>query len=296
VTVEGSNDSSTWALLQSGAKIFDFTVRERAFITQNTRVSYAESTVRYLRVRIANGAEPPLEVSGATVYAVKETPARKAVYDVVITSRTEDGVNRQSRLVLDLGSRGLPTDSLILQTPQVNFYRGVALEGSNDGQFWHTVLGSSVVFAYDTPKFTGSQLALSYPETTVRYLRLTIHNGDDPPLPIAGASSGGVARRIIFQAKPGVIYTLYYGNTLARAPSYELVRILPYLDTDNLPQAKLGPRRASQPLPEAPAPKPAASEGLPWLIPSAVAVAAVAVALLLLGVLRQAKKFLPPPG
>lgn len=97
-------------------------------------------------------------------------------------------------------------------------------------------------------------------------------------------------------ARPGAGYTLYYGNTFARAPSYELARLVPYLETDNLPQAQLGPQRADPPAPAPKPAKPAASEGLPWLIPSAVALAGVVVALLLYGVLRQAKKFLPPPG
>jgi hypothetical protein len=198
-----------------------------------------------------------------------------------------------SRLVVDLGSKGLPTHRLTIQTPQVNFYRSVTLEGSDDGRLWQGVLSRDVLYAYNTPKFAGDQLAVSYPETTVRYLRLTIHNGDDPPLPVTGVSARGVVRKLIFQAQPGAAYTLYYGNPAARFASYDLERILPYLDTDNLPQAQLGPQRANQPWAER---EPAVSEGLPWLIPAAVALAAVAVALLLVGVLRQGKKLLPPPG
>ena len=130
VIVEGSNDSKTWTVLQEDTKIFDFSLKERDFNARNTRVRYPESTARFLRVRITNAGEDPLNITGASVFSVTETLAEEASYPASISERTEDTAKRRSLIVFDLGNSGLPTNRLTIQTPQVNFYREVTLEGS----------------------------------------------------------------------------------------------------------------------------------------------------------------------
>ena len=83
-----------------------------------------------------------------------------------------------------------------------------------------------------------------------------------------------------------------YGNELARAPSYDLARLLRYLDTESPAAATVGAQQAN---PEYAEPQPPASEQYPWLITVAVAAAAVVVAVILFGVFRQVRKALPPP-
>ena len=297
VTMEGSDDATTWAVLQKSTRIFDFTLKERDFTARNTRVRYPESTARFLRVRITNDGEEPLNVTGASVFSVAETLAEEVSYPAVISDRTEDSTNSTSLVVFDLGVRGLPTNRLTIQTPHVNFYREVVLEGTGDidAQSWSPIQRSGVLYSYDTPKFVGDQLTLSYPETTFRYLRLTINNEDNPLLPIEGVEVFGVPRKLIFQAEPDASYKLYYGNRRAHAPSYELERILPFLETEKLPVGGLGPQannRAFQVEEE----RLPFSERYAWLITVAVVVAALGLAILLFGVVRKAKKVLPPPS
>jgi hypothetical protein len=68
---------------------------------------------------------------------------------------------------------------------------------------------------------------------------------------------------------------------------------LPYLETEDLPAGILGPQAENPDFSESQAPL---SERLPWLIPVVVALAAVAVGLLLFGVVKQARKVLTPPS
>ena len=295
VMVEESNDAKTWAVLQEGARIFDFSLKERDFTARNTRVRYPESTARFLRVKITNAEEDPLNLTGASVFSVSETLAEEASYPASISERTEDTAKRRSLIVFDLGNRGLPTNRLTIQTPQVNFYREVTLEGTGDAPSWSLIQRSGVLYSYDTPKFVGDQLTLSYPETTFRYLRLTVNNEDNPLLPIEGVEVFGVPRKLLFQAQPGASYKLYYGNPEARTLSYELERILPFLETENLPVGTLGPQRNNQAFKVERSRLPF-SERYTWLITVVVVVAAIAVALLLFGVVRKAKKVLPPPN
>jgi hypothetical protein len=292
VQVEGSDDAENWAVLRQGGRIFDFTLRDPSFTTRNTRISYPDSTARYLRVRILDQQEQPLTITGASVSSVQDRPDRESLYSADIIGRSEEEQPRASVLNLDLKVNGLPTSRVRVNTGQVNFYRRVLLEASGDSQTWETISTSGELFSYDTPKFVGSQLTVTYPETTRRYLRLTIYNQDNPPLEIVGLEVYGVSRRLLFPARPGASYRLYYGNADARAPSYDLARFLPYLETEGLPLGDLG-AQADNPaymIPQEPW-----SERLPWLIPAVVALAAVIVGMLLLGVLRQAKSVLPPP-
>jgi hypothetical protein len=292
VRVEGSSDGQQWAVLEDDAPIFDLTLRETGFSSRHTRVRYPDSTARYLRVTIANSNEPPLTVRGASVFSVQETPARETAYFADVTSQRVDPHQRVSIIEVELGRPGIPTSRLEVETSQVNFHRAVSVAASPDGQNWQTLPVSAALYSYDTPRFVGSQLDVGYPETTHRYLRLTIHNEDNPPLVIDDVAVYGISRKLLFPAQEGASYRLYYGNPRAAAPSYDLQQFLPYLDTEDLPVADLGPHEHNPAFVE---PQPPLSERLPWLIPAVVGVAAAVVGLLLLGVARQARKILPPP-
>jgi len=289
--IEASNDGTTWAKVAEQT-VYDFTVKERKFTTRNTRVRYPDSTTRYLRVKIADEDEGPLEISGATVFFVKETPAREVQWSATILSTSRDVDQGTTLVEIDLGTPGVPSYRMAIQVPEVNFHRGTTLQASTDRETWRTILSRSDIYAYDTPKFVGSSLAITYPETASRYLRLIIYDEDSPPLSIQGVDVWGLWHRLVFSADPQHSYQLYYGNIEAKRPSYDIERIFPYLVTDELPQAGLGPQATNTSFVEK---KPPVSERFPWLFPTVIAVASILVALLLLGIIRQARKILPPP-
>ena len=59
-----------------------------------------------------------------------------------------------------------------------------------------------------------------YPQT--EYLFLKIDNGDNPPLKLSNFSLTYQTRQILFKTNPGSELYLYYGNSAASAPSYEI--------------------------------------------------------------------------
>ncbi|MBI4233760.1 MAG: DUF3999 family protein [Chloroflexi bacterium] len=296
-TVETSKDGDSWAQVGGGQvydfTVFDFTGRERRFTARDTRVRYPESTARYLRVRVADEGEGPLEIAGADVFFVKETPAVEASWPIASLSTSRDADRRATLVDMDLGAAGLPTSRLALAIDDVNVYREVSLEGSADRKRWTVVQPTGAIYSYDTPKFVGKSLDITYPEATSRYLRLVLHDQDNPPLTVQGVEVWGLRRRLIFTAAPGRSYKLYYGNPEARRPSYDIEKVFPYLVTSDLPRVQVGPQSTNPRFVEK---RPPVSERFPWLLPSAVAVAGVLVALLLLGAVRRIRKALPPPG
>ncbi len=291
-TVETSNDEATWMKVAEQT-VYAFTVRERGFTTRDTRVRYPESTARYLRVKIAAGGAGSLEITGATVFFVKETPAREIPWPSSILKTSHDAGQRTTNVEVDLGTSGLPSHRLAIGVSDINFYREVALQASPDRESWTTIMRRADIYAFDTPKFVGKSLVITYPENTSRYLRLVIHDEDSPPLTVQEVEVWGLWRRLVFAADPQQSYRLYYGNTEAKRPSYDIERIFPYLATEKLPEAKLNPQVANPDFAEK---KPPVSERFPWLFPTVVAVAAIVVALLLFVIFRQARKVLPPPG
>ena len=295
IVVEGSEDAENWRVLDESGQIFDFTIKERDFTTRDTRVKYPSSTARYLRVRIIDGELPPLDVQGAVVYFAQQIQPRRAEFPINISLRVEDAAERNTQLFLDLGSRGFPTNRISLTTTQENFYRRAKLEGSHDNELWTLLRRSENIYVFNTPKFVGSQIFISYPESRYRYFRLTVFNEDDPPLPVIGAQASGFLRKLIFFADPGGSYRLYYGNPDAEPPSYELEQVFPYLVTENLPVIGLGAHTAN-PLFTGPLePSKPFTERYPWLLPTVVALAALVIGVFLTSLFRQLKGMLPPP-
>lgn len=226
------------------------------------------------------------------MFFVKETPAREVFRESSILSIEHHDARDTTDVEIDLGTPGLPTHRLAISVSDVNFYRDVTLQSSPDQEEWTTVVRRADIYAFDTPRFVGSKLVVNYPEITSRYLRLVIHDEDNPPLNVRDVDVWGLSRRIIFTADPQHSYRLYYGKTKAKKPSYDIERIFPYLVTENLPEAEIGPQYTNPYFEEE---KPPVSERFPWLFPAMIAAAAVVVALLLIVIFRQIRKTLPPP-
>ena len=290
VAVETSNDGETWVVVQDEGEILDFTPADREFRFHHTTVNYPQSAARYLRVKVLNSGEPPLDITGASVFLIEEVAARETEYMPVSASvsRAEDGTTYHQ---VDLGHDGIPVSRLSFQADTPNFFRRADVEGSDDGEEWRR-LAAGELYSFDTPKFRGSNLEIEYPESRYRYYRLGVADGDNVPLSLTDYTLHSADRLLRFQAEAGSEHALYYGNPVAEAPNYDLQQVVPYLKTENLPVAMLGGQQPNQAFTGLDVP---VTERLPWLMPVGVALAAVVLAALLYGVIRQAKKVLPPP-
>lgn len=291
VVVEASADGETWAVVQDEGEIYDFTSSDKQFNVRDTGVKYSESAARYIRVKVLESEGQSLKIAGASVYLTEETPAIETAYLPVNASNVADPLSGVSMHELEMEASGIPLVRLSFETESVNFYRRVVIEGSEDGVNW-VMLVNDDIYSFYTPRFTGSKTEVDFPEGRFRHYRFTVMNEDDSPLSLTGFTFHGVDRKLLFYPEPGTDHFLYYGNPMAEAPVYDLDHIVPYLETEDLPVAALGTRRSNEAFtgPDVPL-----TERLPWLMPTGVALAALIVAALLYGVVRQAKKVLPPP-
>ena len=295
VLVETSNDGEVWAEVVE-AVVHDFRLKDTEVTSRNTTVRYPDSTARFIRVRILDDGDGPLTITGARVSATQAEPRREVAWPAAITDVSRDEDQQTTRVDVDLNVQGIPADRIAVTVDDVNFNREISLQASRNGETWRTVQSQASIFAYDTPRFTGEQLGFTYPETTDRYLRIVIHDADNPPLTVTGVHVSGAQRRVLFFAQPDEAYRAFYGNADAQRPTYDIDRLLSFLDTEDLPVAELG-AHTDNPMYVAPVqPQPPLTERLPWLLPVVLALAALLVGGLLLNVLRKARSALPPPA
>jgi hypothetical protein len=235
VEVAGSHEGRRWFVLRDNAYIFDFSGDQKI---QVTTVQYPENNYRYLEIKVWNGSDPPLKLEGAEVFLVKtETPQRTLLPNHQI-SREEDPKLKATVCLLDLNYRNLPSDFLVLETPEENFSRLVEISGSNDLKNWQRHLQSEF-YRFKTSKYDVEKKSFRFPEARSRYLKVLVYNYDDPPLRLGNIEVHGIAKDVIFQAESNRQYFLYYGNEQASAPHYDVERVKNYLNTDTLARVRL---------------------------------------------------------
>ena len=153
-----------------------------------------------------------------------------------------------------------------------NFNREVAIYQSSDKVNWQSV-GQGYIFNYNTPKFVGANLDVKYRETDKQYLKIEIFNGDNKPISIDNISVKTILRSIVFQYGADVTsdsYRLYYGNSKADFPQYDLDKFFSYLDTGKYFSSSLSDEQLNSFYQEE---IPPLSERIPYLIPGILTLA-----------------------
>jgi len=239
VTVEGSDDREAWKTVRDDAAVFAFTGE----VTKRfTEVSFRDARFRYLRVVVAAPAGgEPIDLAGATVWQEVE-PAPLQVPLLVerpVEARTEVALERRTRYTLDLGARHLPVARVTFETADENFQRPVQVEVSDDKKAWRPA-GGGVLFRYRTERYCREQMTATFDEAFGRYVRVTVRNGDDPPLAVSAIVVHGRPRYVCFPLEAGRRHRLAYGNLDARAAQYEYAGVFRHIDRSAAVEGRLG--------------------------------------------------------
>lgn len=292
VEIEGSNDQSSWRVLNSKGQIFDYTVRDiKSVKVQDTKVSYPDTNFRYLRVKIINNNEPPLEVSGVRVWREVVQSAREIAYQPAFRIE-EDPADKTTNIVLDFGASGVPHRKVRLFSNATNFSRAVNIYSSSDGMNWRFI-SQDYIYSISAKKFSGSRLEFSYPETNRRYLKISILNFDDQPISVNSIKVFGIVRRVIFKYEPGKTYFVYAGNPQASRPKYDIEKILPYADLSSIDYMQIGSLEEN---PNYTPPVKPLTERWPYLLPAVLVLIIALLAFLLIRIFVKFKLHRPPFG
>ncbi|GEM_PF-2059957 len=236
---------SRWRTLTTSGYMYNFSDSTSGFTAGSGEVNYPPSTARYLRVTIEEGEGSVVIVNTARVHKLVARQAQEEQLTLQ-TSVTQNTEHKTTEILLDLGSSGILSHRITLETQDTkNFSRQAIVTASDDGVSWQA-LGNGYVFGLVTPLFSGTQLSIPYQETRMRYVRVLIMNQDDAPVSWGDtATVDATVRAVVFAPTRGKTYAVLYGNQQSIAPRYDLARYFAYVESGTLETATLSPQKAN---------------------------------------------------
>jgi hypothetical protein len=256
VTVSGCDDMNSWEELAAGQAIFDYS---RFLDLRNETVRLAPGRWRYLRISVSNLSE---EKRAPLRQIVRETQAGAALKESETTTiNTEDfrvdrivalarvadetvtgpetrsyGVSafevrsdpEKKETVVRFDVNRVPVTGVKLVIRGSQFSRAARLECSDDprGREGWRSLGRGTLARIDLARTHVDSVSFSLPGARCRHLRVTIFNGDSPPLDVAGVEVTGEAQDLLFFGRAGAKLTMAYGGSSGPMPQYDIAGVL----------------------------------------------------------------------
>lgn len=229
---------------------------------RSTTIVLPPTDYRYLELR-ATGVR---RISGATVLGALERTDLVRRRHALLGARNR---GRTTVSTLDFGLPGVPVTRLELRAADASYDRPVFVEGSNDRATFVPVAQGRMTRA---PRIVSPALDL---DSRFRYLRVTIENGDDPPLRSVRSETFGPSFALMVEGGHPQPLRLLYGADV-RAPSYEFARLPVEQPVEVLEPSRL-PRETLNPAFERPGKT--FGERYRWLVQAALVLAALVVAI-----------------
>jgi len=199
------------------ATLYDFS---REDLGSNAVLKLPPSSFRYLHVKLSAGIAPA-QIKSASVYNLQET---KAVWTSVGSCGEPSQVARTTVIICDSPLR-VPVERVRfrIDAKQVNFRRTVVLSDASeqrygDGEITRVRMnrGGATVIAEEMDVLIRGQNS--------GRLKVSVDNGDNPPLSISGVELLSVERRVYFDPQGRSLLRLYYGDSKLGSPIYDYAR------------------------------------------------------------------------
>lgn len=283
--VYGSNDRLQWFVLNDKAYIYDYTDAKGGLKAQNTTINFPSSVYGYVKIEVSDKENDPVKIESVELVNFSKQTSREYERQPQYSVDSDD-TKKYTEILIDLGAKGIPTNKVSISATNVNFNRGLQIYSSNDKNNWG-FLSSDYIFRYNTPKFTGENLTINFPETNGRYLRLVIQNKDDQALGISDVKAYSNYKEIIFTAQKDASYALYYGDQGALFPEYDLETYFQYLNIENSVSAVLSGQKDNTRYEAPKEPVKPLSERSPLFMPIALVAGCLVMLFLVLQFLRK---------
>lgn len=261
VTVLGADRRAGPYTQLSTTTVFDV---QGATSARSTTVVFPPTDFRFLELR-ATGVS---RIEGATVFGQFERPRLVRRRHGILGGEKDRA--RTSVYTLDFGVRGIPVTRLEIRADRTARYdRPVAVEGSNTRGTWTPLGGGRMTRA---PGLSSRTIDF---DSRFRHIRVTIENGDDPPLQFVTIETYGPSFAVMVERGHPTPLRLYYGDPDLDAPSYEFARLPAERPEEILDTSRLAPEELN---PDFELPGETFGERNRWLIQVALVAAALMVA------------------
>lgn len=217
--VEGADDPHAKRWAAPGDSILYDLSKEN--LGSNSVLRLPRSIYRYLRVTL-DGQVRPDEITGASS---EKAEAQAAVWrDISGTPRQEQS-GKDTVLTFDVPDNS-PVErvTLAVDPAQPNFQRSVEIQGDNASWLASGEI-NRIHLVRAGQKIDSEQQEVAFSTSGQKTLKVIVHNGNDPPLKISGASLQQLERRVYFDAPVSGPLTLYYGDAKLDAPVYDYARL-----------------------------------------------------------------------
>lgn len=285
--VQGSADGVQWSNLATGAILFRFTAGGK--MVEQQSIAYPVSRYRYLRIRVERDAQVDRSTPELKVVQIRRTVNIKgetASFPGSIESLDADRVNGRPATIwrVDFGAR-IPIERLILALGPEPVLRPFQLDAIDDPTSPTLLASGELTRRQDAPDVP---LTVEFSEHYARRVKLTVTDDRNQAVSIGGFTAESPARQVLFAQDASIAgpIRVYYGNAKALAPHYDLAARLPAEPSPAPLRLSLGPRRDNPTY--SPEPRPL-SERVPWLVYLVLGSAAVALAAILLSLVRAGR-------
>jgi Protein of unknown function (DUF3999) len=233
-SVAGSNEAASKTVTQlPPSTLYDFTREE---LGSNAVLKLPPSSFRTLHVKLSTGITPA-QVKGASVYNLQET---KAAWTSVGSCGVPSQVGRTTVIVCNSSAR-VPVDRIRFHVDpkQLNFRRAVMFSDATDN---HYGMGSDITRVRINRAGTtvvSEELDVPVGGQTSGPLKVTVDDGDNPPLAISAVELLSLERRVYFDVQGKSLLKLYYGDDKLEAPVYDYAKF--FKADPAAAKAELGP-------------------------------------------------------
>ena len=213
-----SDDGRSWQIAAESVPIFRLRETARG---ERTDATYPASRSRYVRLRILEGSRQ-VAITSARVAHEVVTPAERAPAGVALASAPQDGQSNESVWISAGDGAERRVAEIRFETSALQLSRVVAVETADEHARWRRVATGEI---RRVPGSADWRLSIQFPEAVGRRWRVTVRNGDDPPVPDLVPALYATPRRVVFRQEPGRTYRLIYGHARPDPPRYDLARL-----------------------------------------------------------------------
>jgi hypothetical protein len=216
--------------------LYDFTAEG---LGSNSILKFPASSFSSLHIRLAPGVLPA-QVKGAYISNFSET---KAAWSQAGNCSELAGAPKQSVFDCQIVD-GVPVDRITVDLPAsaLNFNRTVTVSDEKGNDVERGSI-SRVRMNRGGQSVTSEELAIELSLRTAKRIRVTVENGDDPPLPALHLTPMSVQRRLYFDPRGKSALELYYGDPKLETPSYDYKKF--FQPASDAPVAQLGAASAN---------------------------------------------------
>ncbi len=211
--------------------LYDFSKEQ---LGSNFQLKLPTSSFRYLHIKLAAGIRPQ-QVKGATIYNLHE---QKALWSKAGSCSDPQRQKTQTLITCNISPK-IPLSRITFRVAanDVNFRRAVTIEDAKGVQVTTGEISRVRVNRAGTV-VTSEELSVNVSENAGN-LKVTVENGENPPLSIAAVEPLALERRIYFDPQGKRALKLYYGDENLASPTYDYARFF-HLEP-GAAEAQLGP-------------------------------------------------------